>query len=74
MFMHDATEFEYDTTLNGGVVTVVLRIDESCDEDGVYFIRSLKAVYFDCGDVTSILSEQQLSELEMEADSAWRGE
>lgn len=70
--MQYSTEFDYDTTLNGGVVTVVLNVTELLDEYGIDYSRSLKSVYFDCTEVTSILSEQQLSELEMEADAAWR--
>lgn len=63
------TEFEYNTTLNGGIVTVVLNIEEVCDEDGIDYVTSLQAVYHDCTDVTGILSKQQLNELEMEAQS-----
>jgi hypothetical protein len=63
------TEFEYSTTLNGGIVTVVLNIEEVCDEDGIDYFTSLQAVYHDCTDVTGILSKQQLNELEMEAQS-----
>ncbi|CAB5223024.1 hypothetical protein UFOVP378_45 [uncultured Caudovirales phage] len=61
------TEFEYNTTLNGGVVTVVLNIEEILDEDGIDWTTSFQAVYFDCTDVTSILSKEQLNELEMAA-------
>jgi hypothetical protein len=61
------TEFEYNTTLNGGVVTVVLNIEEIIDEDGQDWITSFEAVYYDCIDVTSILSKEQLNELEMAA-------
>lgn len=61
------TEFEYKTTLNGGIVTVVLNIEEVCDEDGIDYFTSLQAVYYDCTDVTGILSKQQQNELEMEA-------
>jgi hypothetical protein len=63
------TEFEYETTLNGGIVTVVLDIEEILTEDGTDHSITLQAVYYDCTDVTGILSEQQLSELEMEAES-----
>jgi hypothetical protein len=63
------TEFEYNTTLNGGAVTVVLDITEIDDEDGVDYKTSLQAVYHEGSDVTAILSEQTLSELEMEAEA-----
>jgi hypothetical protein len=63
------TEFEYNTTLNGGAVTVVLDITEIDDEDGIDYKTSLQAVYHEGGDVTAILSEQTLSELEMEAEA-----
>lgn len=61
------TEFEYNTTLNGGVITVVLNIEEIFDEDGKDWVTSFQAVYFDCTDVTGILSKEQINELEMEA-------
>ncbi len=63
------TEFEYNTTLNGGVITVVMNIEEVIDEDGTDYVTSLKAVYYDCTDVTGILSKEQLTALEMEAES-----
>ena len=61
------TEFEYNTTLNGGVITVVLNIEEIFDEDGKDWVTSFQAVYFDCTDVTGILSKEQINKLEMEA-------
>jgi hypothetical protein len=61
------TEFEYNTTLNGGVITVVLNIEEFLDEDGIDWKTSFQAVYHDCTDVTGILSKEQINELEMEA-------
>jgi hypothetical protein len=63
------TEFEYSTTLNGGVITVVMNIEEIIDEDGTDFVTSLDAVYYDCTDVTGILSKEQLIALEMEAQA-----
>jgi hypothetical protein len=63
------TEFEYNTTLNGGVITVVLEIMEIDDEDGIDYKTALHAVYHEGCDVTAILSEQTLSELEMEAEA-----
>jgi hypothetical protein len=65
------TEFEYNTTLNGGVVTVVLNIEEIFDEDGKDWVTSFQAVYFDCTDVTGILSKEQINELEMEAQAGF---
>jgi hypothetical protein len=65
------TEFEYNTTLNGGVITVVLKIEEIFDEDGTDWMTSLSAVYYDCTDVTGILSKEQINELEMEAQSGF---
>jgi hypothetical protein len=65
------TEFEYNTTLNGGVVTVVLNIEEIIDEDGKDWVTSFQAVYFDCTDVTGILSKEQINELEMEAQAGF---
>jgi len=65
------TEFEYNTTLNGGVITVVLKIEEFFDEDGTDWMTSLNAVYYDCTDVTGILSKEQINELEMEAQSGF---
>ncbi|CAB4141545.1 hypothetical protein UFOVP415_15 [uncultured Caudovirales phage] len=65
------TEFEYNTTLNGGVITVVLNIEEIFDEDGKDWVTSFQAVYFDCTDVTGILSKEQINELEMEAQAGF---
>ncbi len=65
------TEFEYHTTLNGGAVTVVLNIERVIDEDGEDFHTSFGAVYYDCTDVTAILSKETLNELEMEAEAGF---
>jgi hypothetical protein len=70
------TEFEYSTTLNGGVVTVYLKIEEESDEEGKIVMTTLDAVYYDGTDVTGILSKDQITALEMEAeigfsDYAW---
>jgi hypothetical protein len=64
------TEFEYNTTLNGGIITVVMNIEHDFDEDGESIHTSLDAVYYDCTDVTGILSKEQLTALEMEAEAA----
>ena len=65
------TEFEYSTTLNGGVITVVLNVEEILDEDGIDWATSFQTVYFDCTDVTGILSKEQINELEMEAQAGF---
>jgi hypothetical protein len=65
------TEFEYSTTLNGSVITVVLNIEETIDEDGTDWVTGLSAVYYDCTDVTGILSKEQINELEMEAQAGF---
>ena len=65
------TEFEYNTTLNGGVITVVLNIEEIFDEDGKDWVTSFQAVYYDCTDITGILSKEQINELEMEAQAGF---
>jgi hypothetical protein len=65
------TAFEYSTTLNGGVITVVLNIEEILDEDGIDWKTSFQAVYYDCTDVTGILSKEQINELEMEAQAGF---
>jgi hypothetical protein len=65
------TEFEYSTTLNGGVITVVLNVEEILDEDGIDWTTSFKAVYYDCTDVTGILSKEQINELKMEAQAGF---
>jgi hypothetical protein len=68
--MTDMTEFEYRTLLNGGLVTVVLSIEEFFDEDGEDRIVAFDGVYFDGVDITPILSSEQINELEMEAEKA----
>jgi len=62
------TEFEYTTTLNGGIVSVWL--DLTKDDDGS-LIPSFNGVFFECMDITPILSKEQISELEMEAEAAF---
>lgn len=61
-------EHEYRTTLNGGIVTVVLDLD--CPS----YLDRLIAVYFECTDVTSILDKQTLTALSMEAERAYSGD
>jgi hypothetical protein len=69
-------KYVYTTTLNGGIITVVLNIHTEQNEDGWNTTTSFQAVYFDCTDVTGILSKETINELEMEAEkgfteSAW---
>ncbi len=61
-------EHEYQTTLNGGIVTVVLDLEIPS------YLDRLIAVYFDCTDVTSILDKQTLTALSMEAERAYSGD
>ena len=61
-------EHDYTTTLNGGIVTVVL--DLECPA----YLDRLIAVYFECVDVTSILDKNTLTALSMEAERAYSGD
>lgn len=60
-------EFEYTTTLNGAVVSVWLNVDW---DDG-NAIPSFKGVFYECQDVTPILSKEQIAELEMEGEKGF---
>ena len=64
-------QFEYETTLNGGIVSVFLDITEEHDEDGMHVYTNLDSVWYECTDVTGILDQQTLSALEMEAESVF---
>jgi hypothetical protein len=61
-------EHEYTTTLNGGIVTVVL------DLEAPSYLDRLISVNFDCTDITSILDKQTLTALSMEAERAYSGD
>jgi len=61
-------ENEYTTTLNGGIVTVVL------DLEAPSYLDRLISVNFECVDVTSILDKQTLTALSMEAERAYSGD
>jgi hypothetical protein len=61
-------EHEYTTTLNGGIVTVVLDLDIPS------YLDRLISVNFDCTDITSILDKQTLTALSMEAERAYSGD
>jgi hypothetical protein len=60
-------EFEYKTTLNGAVVSVWLSVDW---DDG-NAIPHFDAVFYEDQDVTAILSNEQIAELEMEAEKGF---
>lgn len=61
-------DFDYDTTLNGSPVTVVLAVRYTWAEDfpSIY----LDSVWFDGANVLPILDANTLNALEMEAESA----
>lgn len=61
------SDFEYTTTLNGAVVSVWLTVKE--DDDGFY--PSFHGVFYECQDVTPILTKEQIAELEMEAEKGF---
>ena len=61
-------QHEYTTTLNGGIVTVVLDLDIPS------YLDRLISVNFDCTDITSILDKQTLTALSMEAERAYSGD
>ena len=61
-------EHEYTTTLNGGIVIVIL------DLSAPSYVDRLIAVYHDCTDVTSILDKNTLTALSMEAEHALSGD
>ncbi len=62
------TEFTYDTTLNGGIVTVVLDLTVPT------YMDRLSEVLFDGMDITPILDKITLTSLEMEAENAFTGD
>jgi len=62
------TQHEYSTTLNGGIVTVVLNV---CLPS---YLDRLESVWFGCEDVTSILDNNTLTGLSMEAERAYSGD
>jgi len=64
------TEFKYNTTLNGGAITVYMKIDKDFDEDGESIHTSLDYVDYYGTDVTELLFKEQLTALEMEAEAA----
>jgi hypothetical protein len=61
-------EHEYQTTLNGGIVTVTLDLD--CPS----YLDRLMSVWFEGTDITSILDKQTLTALSMEAERAYSGD
>ena len=60
--------FEYETTIHGGIVSVYLTVESGEDEGGKYTKTYFQSVYHDGTDVTGILSNEQIAELEMEAE------
>lgn len=60
--------FEYQTTIHGGIVSVWLTIERDKDETGKYTRTHFKGVFLDGTEVTSILTNEQIAELEMEAE------
>lgn len=61
-------EYEYDTLLNGAVVTVVLDVTTHWgDEDPTI---SLYGIYFEGTNIVPILDANTITALEMEAESA----
>lgn len=60
--------FEYSTTLNGGIVQVYI------DLSAPAYMDRLDSVYFECTDVTSILDQNTLTALSMEAERAISGD
>ena len=66
-----SNEFEFQTTLNGGIVTVVLKIEKDFDEDGETIHVSFDSVWFESVDITPILTTEQINALEMEAEAGF---
>ena len=66
-----SNEFEFQTTLNGGIVTVVLKIEKDFDEDGETTYMSFDSVWFESVDITPILTTEQINALEMEAEAGF---
>ena len=63
-----SNEFEFQTTLNGGIVTVVLQVEKDFDEDGETTTVSFDSIWFNNVDITEILTTEQINALEMEAE------
>lgn len=62
------TEFTYDTTLNGGIVTVVIDISMPS------YMERLSGVFFEDVEITRFLDKPTLTGLEMEAENAYSNE
>lgn len=58
---------EYETTLNGAIVTVYLNTGIAS------YLSRLDSVWFEGVDVTSILDKNTLTSLDMEAERAYSG-
>lgn len=61
------TLHQYQTTLNGGIVTVELDLSMPS------YMNRLVAVWFEDTDVTSILDKNTITALDMEAERAFSG-
>ena len=61
-------EHEYTTTLNGGIVTVVLNVHLPA------YLDRLESVWFEDVEITSILDQNTLTALSMEAERAYSGD
>lgn len=59
-------QFHYQTTLNGGIVDVYLEVEK--DDEGDHQIK-FDGVFHECTEVTSILSQQDIDALIMEAEA-----
>jgi hypothetical protein len=70
--MTNTFEFAHHAKLNKGEVVVYLEVDEFLAEDGTDWLTCLDAVYYECTDITCLLSQDQLDELESEAKAAFR--
>lgn len=64
-------QFEYTTTLNGGIVSVYLNVTEENDECGTHCFTEFDSIWFDGTNITSILSKEQIAELEIEAEAGF---
>lgn len=68
-------EHEYETTLNGGVVTVYVQVTYEQDDDNSWSASfELTGVYFEGVDVTSIIDKNTQNALEMEVIHALAGD
>lgn len=62
------TLHQYDTTLNGGIVSVYLELSIPS------YLDRLQSVWFEGVEITSILDTNTLTALSMEAERAYSGD